>query len=482
MTVRSPAVDAPVWIERPTERGRAMVAGARREPYWLDRPERPSARPSLAGDLDCDLLVVGGGFTGLWTAVQAAEEDPSRRVVLLEGGRIADGASGRNGGFCAASITHGLANGVARFADEMPTLVRLGVETLDAIEAALGRLAIDAAFERVGELDVATFDWQVADLEEQARTARELGVDVTVRRAGDTAADIRSPMVVASSHDPTVALVDPAKLAWGLADAAERLGVTVHEHTPVTRVRRDRRRGVRAVCDGGVVTADRVVLATAAARPLLRRNRLSVVPVFDYALMTEPLTPEQLTAIGWSGREGLADVGNRFHYIRRTVDDRVLFGGWDAVYHFGSDDDPRHHVADDEFALLADHLVQMFPALDGVGISHAWGGAIDTCSRFCAFWDRALGGRVVSVLGFTGLGVGASHFGARVALDLVDGRDTERTRLSMVRTRPLPFPPEPLRWIGITLTRRAFARADRDRGRRGVWLRAMDAVGLGFDS
>lgn len=482
MTVRSPAVDAPVWIERPTERGRAMVAGARREPYWLDRPERPSARPSLAGDLDCDLLVVGGGFTGLWTAVQAAEEDPSRRVVLLEGGQIADGASGRNGGFCAASITHGLANGVARFADEMPTLVRLGVETLDAIEAALDRLAIDAAFERVGELDVATFDWQVADLEDQARTARELGIDVTVRRAGDTAADIRSPMVVASSHDPTVALVDPAKLAWGLADAAERLGVTVHEHTPVSRVRRDRRRGVRAVCDGGVVTADRVVLATAAARPLLRRNRLSVVPVFDYALMTEPLTPEQLTAIGWSGREGLADVGNRFHYIRRTVDDRVLFGGWDAVYHFGSDDDPRHHVADDEFALLADHLVQMFPALDGVGISHAWGGAIDTCSRFCAFWDRALGGRVVSVLGFTGLGVGASHFGARVALDLVDGRDTERTRLSMVRTRPLPFPPEPLRWIGIMLTRRAFARADRDRGRRGVWLRAMDAVGLGFDS
>jgi glycine/D-amino acid oxidase-like deaminating enzyme len=198
--------------------------------------------------------------------------------------------------------------------------------------------------------------------------------------------------------------------------------------------------------------------------------------------MTDPLSPEQLADIGWSGREGLADVGNRFHYIRRTVDDRVLFGGWDAVYHFGSDDDPRHRVADDEFALLTEHLVQMFPTLDGVGISHAWGGAIDTCSRFCAFWDRALGGRVVSVLGFTGLGVGASHFGARVALDLVDGRDTERTRLSMVRTRPVPFPPEPLRWIGITLTRRAFARADRDRGRRGMWLRAMDALGLGFDS
>lgn len=309
---------------------------------------------------------------------------------------------------------------------------------------------------------------------------------MTFRRAGDTDADIRSPMVVAYSHDPTVALVDPARLAWGLTDAAERLGVVVLEHSPVTAIRRHRvggrSRGVRAVGATGTVTADRAVLATAAARPLLRRNRPSVVPVFDYVLMTAPLTPEHLAEIGWSGREGLADVGNRFHYIRRTVDDRMLFGGWDAVYHFGSDDDPRHRVSGHEFALLAEHLVQMFPSLADVAITHAWGGAIDTCSLFCAFWDRAMGGRVVSVLGFTGLGVGASHVGARVALDLVDGRDTARTRLSMVRTRPLPFPPEPVRWIGITLTRRAFARADRDHGRRGLWLRAMDAAGLGFDS
>ncbi|MFD0926890.1 NAD(P)/FAD-dependent oxidoreductase [Williamsia deligens] len=459
-----------------------MVADARRVPYWLDRPDRPAARLALDGDLDCDLLVVGGGFTGLWTAVQAAEEDPGRRVVLLEGDRIAEGASGRNGGFCAASLTHGIANGLSRFRDEMPALLDMGLATLDAIEETLDRLRIDAAFERVGELDVATFDWQVADLESDARTARDLGLDVTFRRAGDTDADIRSPMVAAYAHDPTVALVDPARLAWGLADAAERLGVRILENSAVTVLRRHRGGGVRAICHRGAVTADRAVIATAAARPLLRRNRLSMVPVFDYALMTAPLTPEQLADIGWSGREGLADVGNRFHYIRRTVDDRMLFGGWDAVYHFGSDDDPRHRVDDDEFAVLAEHLVQMFPTLADVAITHAWGGAIDTCSRFCAFWDRALGGRVVSVLGFTGLGVGASHFGARVALDLVDGRDTDRTRLSMVRGRPLPFPPEPLRWIGITLTRRAFARADRDHGRRGPWLRAMDALGLGFDS
>ena len=131
---------------------------------------------------------------------------------------------------------------------------------------------------------------------------------------------------------------------------------------------------------------------------------------------------------------------------------------------------------------MAEHLLQVFPQLEGIKASHAWGGVIDTCSRFSNFWDVSMGGKVVSVLGFTGLGVGASHFGARTALDLVDMKDTERTRLKMVQKKPLPFPPEPLRWFGITVTRHEFARADRNRGRRGLWLKTMDALGLGFDS
>jgi glycine/D-amino acid oxidase-like deaminating enzyme len=206
------------------------------------------------------------------------------------------------------------------------------------------------------------------------------------------------------------------------------------------------------------------------------------VPVWDYAIMTEPLTDAQLASIGWSGRQGLADSGNRFHYFRLTADNRILFGGWDAIYHFGSDTDPRLAQRPAEFALLAEHLLQVFPQLHGIKASHAWGGVIDTCSRFNNFWDVSMGGKVVSVLGFTGLGVGAAHFGARTALDLVDGKDTERTRLKMVQKKPLPFPPEPLRWFGITVTRREFARADRNQGRRGLWLKAMDALGLGFDS
>lgn len=159
------------------QRSSRMLTDASPEPFWLDRPERPTARPRLVDDLEADLVVVGGGFTGLWAAVQAAEEDPGRSIVLLEGHRIAEGASGRNGGFCAASLTHGLGNGQERFADELPTLLRMGSETLDAIGAAVARHGIDCDFERTGELDVAVAPWQAKALAEEHALATRLGLD-----------------------------------------------------------------------------------------------------------------------------------------------------------------------------------------------------------------------------------------------------------------------------------------------------------------
>lgn len=469
------------WAAEPTARGIAMVADAAPESYWLDRPERPAPRPRLTGEVTADLLVVGGGFTGLWAAVQAAERDPGRSIVLVERDRIAEHASGRNGGFCSASLTHGLGNGQARFADELPELLRMGRDTLDEIEKAIRRLGISADAERTGELDIANFDWQTEELAEMSSAAALLGEQLVLLPKEQARERVDSPMVQSALFDPDVVMLDPAKLAWGLADAAQRLGVRIYERTEVTGVRTDRGR-VRADTGFGAVIADRVVLATSASPSLVRRLRLYTVPVWDYAIVTEPLTDAQLESIGWAGREGLADCGPRFHYFRLTADNRILFGGWDALYHYGSGDSPRHQQEPQEFALLAEQLLQMFPQLEGITASHAWGGAIDTCSRFCAFWDRSHGGRVVTAVGFTGLGVGASHFAAATALDLVDGRITERTELDMVRSKPLPFPPEPLRWFGINLTRHQIARSERRNGKRGAWLTVMDKVGLGFDS
>jgi len=480
---RPDGVTGRTWASRPTDRGVEMVAHAAARPYWLDRDLRPEHRPRLVGETGADLLVIGGGFTGLWAAVQAAERNPSRSIVLVERDRIAEHASGRNGGFCAASLTHGLGNGLQRFPDEMPTLLRMGRETLDAIQDTLTRLGIDADVERTGELDLATTDWQFDDLAETAAAGQALGEDLVLLDTSAARERVNSPMVRGALYDPNVLIIDPAKLAFGLADAAERLGVRIFENTEVLALASGQAGDkVCARTDFGQIRADRVVVATSASRSLVRRLRLYTVPVWDYALMTEPLSDEQLASLGWTGREGLADSGPRFHYFRLTADNRMLFGGWDAPYHFGSDDDPRRARRPAEWALLGEHLLQVFPQLEGITATHTWGGVIDTCSRFCAFWDTSHGGRVVTAVGFTGLGVGASHFAAAAALDLVDGLRTERTALEMVRRKPLPFPPEPVRWAGITLTRQQMARSERRNGRRGAWLALLDKIGLGFDS
>jgi glycine/D-amino acid oxidase-like deaminating enzyme len=232
----------------------------------------------------------------------------------------------------------------------------------------------------------------------------------------------------------------------------------------------------------GRLRARRAILATNAFVPLLRRLRTMVVPVYDYALMSEPLTPGQLAGIGWERRQALADAGYLFHYSRLTEDRRILWGGWDALYHYGSRIAAELEDRPDVHAELAAHFFTTFPQLEGLRFTHRWAGVIDTCTRFCQFWGTALGGRIAYVLGYTGLGVGASRFGARVALDLVGGTPTDLTALDFVRSHPLPFPPEPLRLPLIAATRLATRRAEERGGRRNAWLRALDRLGLGFDS
>ena len=227
----------------------------------------------------------------------------------------------------------------------------------------------------------------------------------------------------------------------------------------------------------GRVRARKVLLATSAYPPLLREIGRYVVPVYDYALVTEPV---DLDAVGWQNRQGIGDGGNQFHYYRLTADNRILYGGWDAVYRFRGPVGPRHDEHDATFATLAQHFFHTFPQLEGTRFTHRWGGAIDTSSRFSVFFG--VHGNLAYATGYTGLGVAAARFGGRTALDLLDGRDTEATRLRYVRSKPIPFPPEPLRYAVIQFTRNRLAAADRNDGRRGLWLRTLDRLGLGFDS
>ena len=214
----------------------------------------------------------------------------------------------------------------------------------------------------------------------------------------------------------------------------------------------------------------------------MRRLRPFTVPVYDYVLMTEPLSSAQLASLGWANRQGVGDSANQFHYYRLTSDNRILWGGYDAVYYWRNGLRDALDQRPATFDMLARQFFGTFPQLQGLRFTHTWGGAIDTSTRFFAFQGTALGGRVAYSLGYTGLGVAATRFGASVMLDLLDGRASEALTLKAIRSKPLPFPPEPLRWAGITLTRRALARADRNAGVRGPWLRLLDRLGLGFDS
>jgi len=369
--------------------------------YWLDEdPLEPQPNPTLIGDVTTDLCVVGAGYTGLWTALIAKEQNPEREVIIVEQRETGAGASGRNGGFCSYSLTHGFMNGYSRFKDEMAIIERLGRENLDLIEETIKRYGIDCQFEWTGELRIANEEWQIEGLVEEANLRNSFG------------------------------------------DHVEVLG----------------------------------------QEELVKRAHKYVVPVYDFQLVTEPLTKEQMKSIGWKGREGLSEAGNQFHYYRLTKDNEILWGGYDAIYNFRGKVRQEYETDAETYAHLAQAFLETFPQLKGVKFTHGWGGAIDTCSRFSPFWGKAYGGRVAYVLGYTGLGVGSTRFGAQVMLDLLDKVDNERTRLKMVRKKPLPFPPEPLKFIFIRITQWSINRADQNQGKRNLWLKLLDALGLGFDS
>ena len=451
--------------------------------YWLDEdPLEPLPHPTLIGDATTDVCIVGAGYTGLWTALLAKEQNPDREVVVLEQRETGAGASGRNGGFCSYSLTHGFMNGYNRFKDEMAIIERMGRENLDGIEATIKRYGIDCNFEWNGELRVAIEEWQMESMVEEARLRNSFGDNVELLTSAQTQARVKSPLYKGSLWDPDgTALVDPARLVWGLERACIKLGVKIFENTHVEWLE-PTKEGMVVHTPYGSVYAQKVALATNVYKSLIRRAHKYVIPVYDFQLVTEPLTPAQLESIGWKEREGLSDAGNQFHYYRMTKDNEILWGGYDAIYNFRGKVRQEYESDAQTYAHLAEAFLETFPQLKGIKFTHGWGGAIDTCSRFSPFWGKAYGGRVAYVMGYTGLGVGSTRFGAQVMLDLLDGVDNERTRLTMVRKKPLPFPPEPFRFIFIRLTQWSINRADEKQGKRNLWLRLLDLLGLGFDS
>jgi glycine/D-amino acid oxidase-like deaminating enzyme len=455
--------------------------------YWLRDPAEPGLGDGPLGagaQLDVDVAIVGAGFTGLWTAIALTDTDPGLRIAILEAETVAFGASGRNGGFCEASLTHGLANGIRHFPDELELLEREGIDNLRALIDFTRAHDIDCDLEETGVLTLADHAYQADEFRAWVDEAAEHGEHLEFLDRDAARAEVHSPLWHAGLYRPPGRdiLVDPVKLARGIARVARERGVAIHERTRVTRLAR-RAGGVDAATGSGAsVRATHLVIATSAYSGWLRRLSPLFVPVYDYVLVSDRLTPDQRSSIGWQRRQGLSDGNNQFHYFRLTADDRILWGGYDAIHHFGSRVDPELDRRPQTFAKLEAHFFRAFPQLDGLGFPYRWGGAIDTTSRFTVTFGQTLGGRATYALGYTGLGVGASRWAAGVVRDFILRPGEDRLRLRIVTSPPIPFPPEPARSLAVEAVRHELDRADREDGRRGLLLRTLDAIGIGFDS
>ena len=452
--------------------------------FWLQRtPYKPGR--ALRRDWRVDVVVVGAGYTGLWTAHALLDNDPTLEIIVLEADTVGYAASGRNGGFLDPSLTHGLLNGLKHFPDEIELLEQLAADNYAGMRRFFADHQVDCDFEPVGMLEVATRAHEVAALAEVADTYRRYGHEAELLDAEQAQALLHSPQILAALRRPDGGgILDPAKLVRELARVARERGVVIHENSTVVSIGEtdSPTHGMVVRTAKGTVSARRVVLATNAhTARLLPSALLRYVPVYDYVLVSEQLTPEQKELIGWAGREGVSDSGNRFHYFRLTPDDRILWGGYDAVYRWRGPISAEHDQDAATHGVLEQNFAAMFPALADLRFPYRWGGAIATTSRFTMTFGSKHDGRLVYALGYTGLGVGASRFAGQVLSDMLQVPDSPLLQLEMVRKAPFPFPPEPVRYAAVALTRRALAKAD-ETGKRGPWLSLLDRIGIGFDS
>ena len=450
---------------------------------WVDEAGlAPSTgRPPLGGDLDADVVIVGAGYTGLWTAAYLAEADQSLRIVVLEAETVGHGASGRNGGWCSALFPASLDALAA-----LPTGSRTGAlaqhqtmrDTVDEVARFVAAEGIEAHLVKAGTIALARTAPQLARARAEVEHARSWGRgedDLALLSAAEAGKILRATGTLGATYTPDCAVVQPQRLVRGLASVAESRGVTIHEHTRVTGI------ASRLVTtERGTVRAPYVVRATEGYTAGLPGHRRTLVPVYSLMIATEPLSPEVWDEIGLARRETFTDHRHLIVYGQRTADDRLVFGGRGAPYHFGSRVRPSYDRDERVFAGLWSTLVDLFPVLRGPGrsttVTHAWGGALGMPRDWCASvgLDRDTG--LGWAGGYVGDGVSTTNLAGRTLRDLVLGRDTDLTRLPWVGHRSRDWEPEPLRWLGINAGLRAMTLADAEEsltGRSSILARTV---------
>ncbi|MFF0740717.1 NAD(P)/FAD-dependent oxidoreductase [Streptomyces sp. NPDC004111] len=430
--------------------------------YWYADEGIPAPREPLGGDTTADVCIVGGGYTGLWTAYYLKKAVPFLDITVLEAKFCGYGASGRNGGW--------LYNGIAgrdRYAalhgrEAAARLQQAMNDTVGEVVDTAAAEGIDADIHRGGVLEVAYTPAQLGRL--RAFHAAELAFgeqDRVLLGARDTAARVKVAGAVGSTWTPHGARLHPAKLVKGLADTVEALGVTLHESTPVTAIEPKHAR-----TPYGTVRAPYVLRCTEGFTPTIKGQKRSWLPMNSSMIVTDPLPADLWETIGWDGRENLGDMAHAYMYAQRTADDRIAIGGRGVPYRFGSRTDNDGRTQPATVTALREILVRFFPTLAGTRVAHAWSGVLGVPRDWCATvsLDRSTG--LGWAGGYVGSGVATTNLAARTLRDLFlqdsgQGGETDLTTLPWVNHKVRKWEPEPFRWLGVQGMYAAYREADR---------------------
>ena len=442
----------------------STVADATPRALWLDRFDPPiQPRSALGGDREVDVAIVGGGFSGLWTAYYLIRADPSLRIAVLERHHCGFGASGRNGGWACGELGGSTGGTVARYAHrsshaEAMRLVRAVFDAVDEIGSVALAEGIDCDYAKGGTIRLARNVPQekrqreeIDALRTQGFTADEIRLlDEAEARRYLNATDVRSGILLGPS-----AALDPAKLVRGLAEVVEAAGVAIYEQTTVSELAPR-----RVHTNHGTVSADVIVRATEAYTRDLRGQRRTLLPVYSLMIATEPLGSDVIDGIGLPGRPTFADDRYMVIYGQRTADDRIAFGGRGVPYLFGSRIDPRTELNEPSHQLIRDTLVDLLPPLRDARITHRWGGVLAIPRNWLPglTLNRAAGIGVFG--GYVGTGVACANLAGRTMAELILETETERTSLPWVGAIARTWEPEPFRWLGVRSSRRILRAAD----------------------
>ena len=465
-------------IDESEEKALNALSATRFTTYWLDSLDPVADEATMEQDTSCDLLVVGGGFCGLWAAIQAKEQDPERDVVLIEANSVANGASGRPAAIMSTSVMHGIDNTERIFPHDVAELEQLGRENMDGFQQTVERYGIDCDLEWGGEMKVSIGDEGLAKIDEEYQLYLKYGHEAVKLDKAGVQAEIKSPLFHGGAwSQKRCGTVHPGKLIRGLKQAALGLGVKLYENTPMLDNHKTGE-GIIVKTTGATITAPKVLLATNAWAAGHRHISRRVAAIRDRIVVTEPLTEAQMQQVGWQHRQGIYDTRTQLNYMRLTADNRILFGGR-LDYFYGNDTNPALDKTPQPFIRLVQSFYRTFPQLaDEIKFSHAWSGPIGLTTRMAVHYQKYHDGDMVFAGGYSGFGVTASRFGARIGLAILDQLNIPETGMQFARTMPNYIPPEPFRWIGAKITMYALDTLDEKGGWRKLWIAIVQKMGF----